>query len=199
MRGLWLKTMYGTRDASSTWQKGSTSLLQKHGFRTGQAWPCIFLHEERPIRLLVHGDDFLVLADEEGHAIADRVLRERYEFKCGGHIGPGQTKQSMSVLNRMVTYHPDSGLVAYEADPRHCEAIVRELGLEKAKPAKTPAEKKKHGEAMKSLERPSLNDGLQRQYRSLTMRTASLAQDRPNLAEATKSLERHHMKVPTTT
>ena len=101
MRGLWLKTMYGTRDASSTWQKGSTSLLQKHGFRTGQAWPCIFLHEERPIRLLVHGDDFLVLADEEGHAIADRVLRERYEFKCGGHIGPGQTKQRMSVLNRI--------------------------------------------------------------------------------------------------
>ena len=96
-----------------------------------------YCHEERSIRLLVHGDDFLVLADEEGHAIADRVLRERYEFKCGGHIGPGQTKQSMSVLNRMVTYHPDSGLVAYEADPRHCEAIVRELGLEKAKPAKT--------------------------------------------------------------
>ena len=63
------------------------------------------------MRLLVHGDDFLVLADEEGHTFVDRVLRERYEFKCDGRIGPGrQTKQqSMSVLNRMVTYHPDSG------------------------------------------------------------------------------------------
>ena len=195
MCGLLLKTMYGTRDASSTWQKDYTSLLQKHGFKSGQAWPCIFLHEERSIRLLVHGDDFLVLADEEGHAFVDRVLRERYEFKCDGHIGPGQSKQNMSVLNRMVTYHPDSGLVTYEADPRHWEAIVRELGLEKAKPAKTPAEKKKHGEVMKSLELPPLNDGLQRQYRSLTMRAAFLAQDRPDLAEATKSLARH-MKTP---
>ena len=100
MCGLSLKTMYRTRDASSTRQKDYTSLLQKHGFRTGQAWPCIFLHEERSKRLLVHGDDSLVLADEEGHAFVDRVLRERYEFKCDGHIGPGQTEQSMPVLKR---------------------------------------------------------------------------------------------------
>ena len=67
--------------------------------------------------------------------------------------------------------------------------------MEKAKPAKTPAEKKKHGEAMKTLELPPSDEGMQRQHRSLTVRAAFLAQDRPDIAEATKSLARH-MKAP---
>ena len=104
----------------------------------GRAWPCIFTHKERDIRLLVHGDDFLVLADDEGHAFVDQALKKRYEFKRDGHIGPGQEKQTMSVLNRLVKYHPDTGLVTYEADPRHAEALIKELHLENAKPAKTP-------------------------------------------------------------
>jgi hypothetical protein len=35
--GLLLRTMYGTRDASSAWQKDYTSLLQQNGFPTGKA------------------------------------------------------------------------------------------------------------------------------------------------------------------
>lgn len=111
------------------------------------------------------------------------------------HIGPGQEKQTMSVLNRLVTYHPETGMATYEADPRHAEALLRELNLEKAKSAKTPAEKKKHSEVMKAMEQPPLDEGMQRKYRSLTMRAAFLAQDRPDIAEATKSLARH-MKTP---
>ena len=193
--GLLNRTMYGTRDASATWQKDYTELLNSRGFTVGQAWPCIFVHKERDIRLLVHGDDFLVLADEQGHAFVDQVLKERYEFKCDGHIGPGQERQTMSVLNRLITYHANSGLVTYEADPRHSEALIRELHLENAKPAKTPGEKKKHSEVMKTLELPPLDEGMQKQYRSLTMRAAFLAQDRPDIAEATKCLARH-MKTP---
>ena len=83
----------------------------------------------------MHGDDFLVLADSAGHEYVDTVLKQRYEFKCDGHIGPGQPKQSMNVLNRLLTYHPDNGLITYKADPRHAEALIRELGLDKAKSA----------------------------------------------------------------
>eukprot|EP00435_Cladocopium_sp_Y103_P036481 s3436_g9.t1 len=189
------KTMYGTRDASATWQRDYTELLETHEFTVGQAWPCIFTHKDKDIKLLVHGDDFLVLADEEGHAFVDQVLKKRYEFKCDGHIGPGQEKQTMSVLNRLIKYHPESGLVTHEADPRHTEALIRELHLENAKPTKTPGEKKKHSEVMKTLELPPLDEGMQKKYRSLTMRAAFLAQDRPDIAEATKCLARH-MKTP---
>ena len=40
-----------------------------------------------------------------------------------------------------------------------------------------------------------MNEAMQRSYRSITMRAAFLAQDRPDIAEATKSLARH-MKAP---
>ncbi|CAE7240586.1 unnamed protein product [Symbiodinium natans] len=192
--GLLLKTMYGTRDASSTWQRDYSELMAKHDFRAGKAWPCIFYNEKEDVRLLVHGDDFFCLADDEGHAYLDKALSERYEYRCDGHIGPTHGDQ-MVVLNRLICYDKETGKVTYEADPRHVEALVRELGLEKAKAVRTPAEKKKQGEVMKTLEMPPMNDAMQRSYRSITMRAAFLAQDRPDIAEATKSLARH-MKAP---
>ena len=194
--GLLKRTMYGTRDASAVWQRSYTTLLKKHGFQTGKAYPCTFYHAGMDVRLLVHGDDFLVLADEDGHRFVDKILSEEYEFKCDGHIGPGCEKDSMTVLNRVVTYDRTTGSVTYEADPRHAEALIRDLGMETAKPAKTPAEKKKGSDLKAMLESQPLNAELAKQYRSHTMRAAFLAQDRPDIAEATKSLARH-MKEPT--
>ena len=191
---LLLKTMYGTRDASSTWQRDYSELMKKYEFVAGKAWPCIFYCEKEDIRLLVHGDDFFCLADDEGHAYVDKALKERYEYRCDGHIGPNHDNQ-MVVLNRLICYEPETGKVTYEADPRHVEALVRELNLETAKAVRTPAEKKKQGEALKSMEMPPMNEAMQRSYRSITMRAAFLAQDRPDIAEATKSLARH-MKAP---
>ncbi|CAE7372762.1 GIP, partial [Symbiodinium sp. CCMP2592] len=125
-----------------------------------------------------------------------QILSEEYEFKCDGHIGPGCEKDSMTVLNRVVTYDRTTGTATYEADPRHAEALIRDLGMETAKPAKTPAEKKKGSDLKAMLESQPLNAELAKQYRSHTMRAAFLAQDRPDIAEATKSLARH-MKEPT--
>jgi hypothetical protein len=64
----------------------------------------------------------------------------------------------MSVLNRLLTYQPETRMIRYVADPRHSETLLRKLNLEKAKPAKPPAEKKKQREAMKTLELPPLDD-----------------------------------------
>ncbi|CAE7710011.1 unnamed protein product [Symbiodinium necroappetens] len=149
--------MYATRDASSTWQRDYSELMKKYEFVAGKAWPCIFYCEKEDIRLLVHGD-FFCLADDEGHAYVDEALKERYEYRCDGHIGPNHDKR-MVVLNRLICYEPETGKVTYEADPRHVEALVRELSLETAKAVRLPAEKKKQG-------------------------------DRPDIAEATKSLAR---------
>ena len=87
------------------------------------------------------------------------------------------------------------GTLGEEADPRHAEALIKELHPENVKPAKTPGDKKKHSEVMKTLELPPLDEGMQRKYRSLTVRAAFLAQDRPDIAETTKCLARH-MKAP---
>lgn len=168
--------------------------MKKYEFNAGKAWPCILYCEKADIRLLVHGDDFFCLADDEGHAYLDKALKERYEYRCDGHIGPNHGEQ-MVVLNRLICYDKETGKVTYEADPPHVQALVRELNLESAKAVRTPAEKKKQGEALKSIEMPPMNESMQRSYRSRTMRAAFLAQDRPDNAEATKSLARH-MKAP---
>jgi len=60
------KTMYGTQDASHMWQEDYSNHLKKKHFHQGQAWTSVFRHDELDIKLLVHGDDFLVLADQEG-------------------------------------------------------------------------------------------------------------------------------------
>ena len=49
--GLLKRTMYGTRDASAVWQRSYTSLLRKHGFVVGKAYPCTFYHAEADVRL----------------------------------------------------------------------------------------------------------------------------------------------------
>ena len=76
--GLLKKTMYATRDASVVWQRSCTNLLRKDGFVVGKAYPCTFYHAEPDVRLLVHGDDFVVLADDDGHRFVHEVLSEEY-------------------------------------------------------------------------------------------------------------------------
>ena len=53
-------------DAGSVWQETYTQLLNQNGISNGLAWPAVFCCKQRDIKLLVHGDDFLVLADEDG-------------------------------------------------------------------------------------------------------------------------------------
>ena len=88
---------------------------------------------------MVHGDDFLVLTDADGHSFVDAELAKRYEFKCDGHVGGGCEKDTMTVFKRVVNYGRTTGSVTYEADPRHVEA----LGLETVKSSKNASREEK--------------------------------------------------------
>ena len=63
--GRLLKAMCGTRDAAQNWEFEYREWLESIGFARGKATPCAFHHKARDIRLVVHGDDFTVLAAEE--------------------------------------------------------------------------------------------------------------------------------------
>jgi hypothetical protein len=119
----------------------SNHLKRKH-FHQGQAWTSVFRHDELDIKLLVHGDGFLVLADQEGQEYMQQVLTEKYKYRCDGEIGKGSGKY-LTILNRIVSYEQETGRVTYEADPRHAQMIIRQLNLLNAKSVTTPAEKKK--------------------------------------------------------
>ena len=48
-------------------------------------------------------------------------------------VGPmGGTRRHLKVFNRIVTWHGEKGF-ACEADPRHVEPVIEQLGLQEAK------------------------------------------------------------------
>ena len=56
MCGKLVKALYGTRDAAQNWEHAYIEFLETVGFRAGIASPCVFFHEDRGIRLVVHGE-----------------------------------------------------------------------------------------------------------------------------------------------
>ena len=65
MCGRLTKSMYGTRDAPQNWQFALRAILIQMGFKRGRASPCVYLHEARHIRIVIHGDDITVLGYDE--------------------------------------------------------------------------------------------------------------------------------------
>ncbi|CAK9049785.1 Retrovirus-related Pol polyprotein from transposon TNT 1-94 [Includes: Protease [Durusdinium trenchii] len=189
-----VKTMYGTQDAASIWQATYSELLQEHGIQAGTAWPSIFYDTQSDARFLVHGDDFLILGDEDAQERIATILAKKFEFRVDGCVGPEESDGTvMSVLNRILEYNKSTGTLTYEADPRHAEIIVKQLQLEGAREVSTPSVKQTGEEAF--VETPPLNHEQAKTYRSLVMRAAYLSLDRGDLCEAVKTLARS-MSVP---
>ena len=145
MCGKLVKAMYGTRDAPQNWEFEYVGFLDSIGFQPGKTSPCVFYHEPRNIRLVVHGDDFTALGTDPGLNWFRQQMTNRFECKIRGRLGPekGDDKE-IRILHRILTWKSDG--IHYEADQRHAEIIIRDLGLDRqtTKQASTPCVK--HGE-----------------------------------------------------
>lgn len=80
------------------------------------------------MRILVHGDDFVVLGDSESQQQVEKLLRSAYDLRVDGAMGPGEKTQEFTVLNRIVSFDPSSGVASYEADPRHVDQMLSRAG-----------------------------------------------------------------------
>ena len=133
---LLLRSLYGTGDAALNWAECYTKKLLSLGFTKGASSPCTFFHPGRSIRMPVHGDDFV----SEGQAIdlkwLDDALQKQFKMKSQV-LGPdvGEVKE-LTILNRTVRWTP-TGLT-WEPDPRHAEAIIRDMGVVDGKGACSP-------------------------------------------------------------
>ena len=124
--------VYGTRAAASAWERDYGEKMTKWGFIRGASSPCIFRHGSRPIWIVVHGDDFIILAPEEEIGWFRARMNEEYESKLVGMIGPEEhDAKSMKLLNRIVEWRDDG--ICLESDQRHTDIVVKELGLQDAK------------------------------------------------------------------
>ena len=145
--GRLLMSMYGTRDAAQNWHEEYAETLKKAGYTRGLANPCLFYHAKTDVSVMVHGDDFLATGDAKSVEGLKQVLTNAYKVKIETlGLDEGDAAE-IRVLNRVLRRTP----VGYrlEADPRHAEAVIRDLGLVGAKASKLPGskeEKKRHGE-----------------------------------------------------
>ena len=129
-------TMYGTLDAAQRWTCHYTKILEDAGFAKGSASPCHFHHPARNIYGLVHGDDFIFVADDDELTWCEQQLKAHYVCKSIW-LGPSAPDvQEARILGRVIRY--EEWGIQYEADPVHAERLFRDLGLEQSKPVSSP-------------------------------------------------------------
>lgn len=132
-------SMYGTRDAAQNWGEECAATMEKAGFTRGKASPCTFNHHYRRLKCYVHGDDFVTVGLDKDLKWMRAELEKAYELKT--HVlGPDKEDlKQVRVLNRVLTWSSEG--TSYEADPRHAEIVINDLGLKDAKGVVAPGTK----------------------------------------------------------
>ena len=66
--------MYGTRDAAAAWEREWTKTLNSVGFESGVSHPALLHCEKLDAFMVVHGDDFMTLGDDEASMVSIRTV-----------------------------------------------------------------------------------------------------------------------------
>ena len=107
---------------------------------------------------MVHGDDFVAIGEPHQLASVEAMLGNKYKIKTETLGHDKGNVQEVKILNKIVRI-TDAG-VELEADPRHAELVVRELGLEGCKPSKAPGSKAVSEKAEARAIKPSKKEEL---------------------------------------
>merc|ERR1711873_77618 len=98
---LLLRTMYGTRDAAAAWNDCIQEVLVTGlGCVRGLTCPCVFWHQARHLRVLVHGDDFVTLGPEPCVRWFRKTSQTHWLVKERGLLG--RECQEITFLNRIL-------------------------------------------------------------------------------------------------
>jgi len=190
------RSLYGTRTGAHNWQLqlGKDLTAPSLGLKQAAGSPCLFEHEGEGASLVTFGDDLWLLADQPGLDALKPKLHATYTLKENGTLGPDpEDDKSVRTLNRLVRYIDGYG-VELEADPRHAELIISELGMDAARPVGTPGAKE--GESAPDSETLLDDAGEITAFRGISARGLYLSVDRPEARFATKELARR-MANPT--
>ena len=117
------------------------------------------------------------------------TIHKSFEIKFDV-LGPGaREKQEARILNRVVRWTRDG--LEYEADQRHADAIVEEMGLKDARAVHTPGVSEPNATQDDSLDAQGCT-----RFRSIAARLNFLALDRSGLQYASKCIA-EYMASPT--
>ena len=79
------KSMYGTRDAASNWQRDWQGHLENWGYELGRSSRNLFHNKKRETSGLTHGDDFVVTGNEGESVGAQEAFGERVSNQSEHH------------------------------------------------------------------------------------------------------------------
>ena len=195
--------LYGTRDAALNWQQTLSDHLVENGFFRGAGHPSVFHHSTRDVWRMVHGDDYCSAGAPADLDWMESMLAKKYQIKtqriAHGKTTRGKDKQAEGqVLNRVVRCTVDG--FELEADLRHAELVVEQLGLRDAKPVTTPGSDETSGgggDKAELGEEDELPAAEASQFRAIAARCNYLQQDRPDIQYSVKECCRM-MSRPTT-
>ena len=131
---LWVlkRALYGTRMASRCFGKLACEVLKDARFEAVTIVQNTYHHPQRDIDTVVHGDDFVAVAEDDQLDFFGRVLENSMEIKRVGRIGPGRSSAG-KVLKRVVSWTGDG--FTWEADPRLSGKLLKLLNLTEGKRA----------------------------------------------------------------
>ena len=182
-----LKTMYGTEDASRIWGDTWPKELEQHGLDIGKSCRALFSGPDH--RGFCYGDDFCVVASEANLDKFGTWLEAAFDLRREATIGmAAHLGTELYILNRVVRIDRPNLTIEIEADQKHVQTLLRELGLENAKAAPTPAVKLTPAAYDRREQSEPLSRDGALQYRSGVMRCKYLDQDRIDIAETVKAL-----------
>ena len=123
--------------------------MESIGFNQGVSNPGLYVHDELSLRCNVHGDDFTVVGSYDKLQWLIQKLKKAWTIEVRGILArPGSRLPNIchqiSVLNRLISWTEHG--IELEADPRHVELVLEQLGLTKAASVTTPLIKSKGDE-----------------------------------------------------
>ena len=181
-------SMYGTRDAAQNWQSEYSQRLIDNGFTRGKVSLCVFHPVTRGIRTLVHGDGYVSVGLPGQLKWMEEQLASKYQIKTQFLGAHGDNAKELKISNRIIAWNLTK-VIIYEADPRHVEIVVEQLGLKEAKPVSTPGAKEE-GTIQEDSEQPLEGNEVSK-YRALVARCNYSSPDRFDISYSVKELARN--------
>ena len=128
---LLLVSLYGTREAANAWAEEIKVTMEEAGFIQGLSFPFVLMHESKDLRVVVHGDYFVVLGPWRAIRWLRGVLKDKLEITFRGAMGlilGADGLKSVKLLGRIIALHRDG--YTWEGDPQHAATIAKRVGVE---------------------------------------------------------------------
>ena len=101
-----VRCVYGIRDAGKITEDIYTQVLEAIGFVFGASNVCILSHRTKDLSIVVHGDAFTTLGIDTDLDWYEAQLKESFEIKIRGRLGPGCTTPRKFVLSIELSLTP---------------------------------------------------------------------------------------------